>query len=83
MILLYDCDCERDDKTDFVIRKNIPKQERHSIEKGIENSKENGQSLPRELERTKLKIWSTVMMGALARKYLFVIGYAKTAEGRF
>ena len=37
MILLYDCDCERDDKTDSVFRKNLPKQEGHPIKKGIEN----------------------------------------------
>ncbi len=37
MILLYDCDCKRDDRTDSVIIKNIPKQEGHPIEKGIEN----------------------------------------------
>ena len=37
MILLYDCDCERDDRTDSVVIKNIPKQEGHPIEKGIEN----------------------------------------------
>ena len=37
MILLYDCDCERDDKTDSVVRRNIPKQEGHPINKGIEN----------------------------------------------
>ena len=37
MILLYDCDCERDDKTDSVIRKHIPKKEGHPINKGIEN----------------------------------------------
>ena len=37
MILLYDCDCERDDKTDSVVIRNIPKQEEHPINKGIEN----------------------------------------------
>lgn len=37
MILLYDCDCERDDKTDSVFRKNLPKQEEHPVKKGIEN----------------------------------------------
>ena len=37
MILLYDCDCERDDKTDAVIRKHIPQKEGHPISKGIEN----------------------------------------------
>ena len=37
MILIYDCDCEIDDKTDSVVRRNIPKQEGHPIEKGIEN----------------------------------------------
>ena len=37
MILIYDCDCEIDDKTDSVVRRNIPKQEGLPIEKGIEN----------------------------------------------
>lgn len=37
MILLYDCDCERDDETDSVVRRNIPKQEKHPVKKGIEN----------------------------------------------
>ena len=37
MILLYDCDCERNDETDSVVRRNIPKQEKHPVKKGIEN----------------------------------------------
>ena len=37
MILLYDCDCERNDETDSVVRRNIPKQDGHPVKKGIEN----------------------------------------------
>lgn len=70
MILLYDCDCERDDKTDFVIRKNIPKQERHSIEKGIENlfSKETLDKASQGVGKDKIEDLVNCNDGSLGKK---------------
>ena len=57
MILLYDCDCERDDKTDSVVIRNIPKQGEHPINKGIENlfSKETLDKAAQGVDRGKIE----------------------------
>ena len=70
MILLYDCDCERDDKTDFVIRKNIPKQEGRPIEKGVENlfSKETLDKAAQGVGRNKIEDLINCNDGSIGKK---------------
>ena len=70
MILLYDCDCERNDKTDHVVRRNIPKQEGHPIKKGIENlfSREILDKAAQGIGRGKIEDLVNCKNGSLGKK---------------
>ena len=70
MILLYDCDCERNDKTDYVVRRNIPQQEEHPIKKGIENlfSREILDKAAQGIGREKIEDLVNCKNGSLGKK---------------
>ena len=70
MILLYDCDCVRDDKTDLVTRQNIPKQEKHPVKKGIENlfSEETLNNAAQGVGRNKIEDLINSKNGSLGKK---------------
>ena len=70
MILLYDCDCEKDDKTDSAVRRNIPKQEGHPIQKGIENlfSKETLDKAAQGVGKNKIEDLVNCNDGSLGKK---------------
>ena len=82
MILLYDCDCERDDRTDSVVIKNIPKQEGHPIEKGIENlfARKILDEAALKVDKDRIEDLVNYKNGKLGKKVCVCDGYAKTAR---
>ena len=70
MILLYDCDCDRNDETNSVVRRNIPKQEEHPVKKGIENlfSEETLNNAAQEVGKDKIEDLINSQNGSLGKK---------------
>ena len=70
MILLYDCDCERNEETDSVVRRNIPKQDGHPVKKGIENlfSEETLNNAAREVGKDEIEDLINRQNGSLGKK---------------